>query len=449
MTSEARQAGAGEGPAGEVVTIHAIAHGGEGVGRSEGGDGRIWLVEGALPGEQVLAARTEEHKRMLRGRIIKVVAASPERVAPPDAETCGGCGFQHVRPQAQAELKRQIAEGQLRRLGIAVTQVVPSPQAVGYRRRARVHYERAGEGLRIGFYRRKTREIFEGHACPVLHPTLQHAIERVRLLAPVLRERGEVALIGDGTAVVVGVPGLAPLPDDPGEERLRAALQAALDGVVVGVVARGGRRDLVVGRGRLALDAEGPEDMPVRTGPFEFAQAQSQQNRALVRKVVELAAPRGLRVLELFAGAGNFTRALAREAAEVVAIEADRDSAAGLLRLAKQAGAKGQATIEARRGDATRALQKLAAEGRGFDCVVLNPPRAGLGLAGARALAQVARGRTVLVSCDPATLARDLEPLLAAGHRPVAAVAFDLMPMTPEVEVVVALDAQHGLKDRR
>lgn len=448
MTSEARQAAAGEVPAGEVVTIHAIAHGGEGVGRVAGGDGRVWLVEGALPGEQVLAVRTEEHKRMLRGRVVRVLTPSPDRVAPPDAETCGGCGFQHVRASAQAELKRQIAEGQLRRLGIAVSEVVPSPQAVGYRRRARVHYEREGGALRLGFYRRRTREILEGHACPVLHPTLQHAIERARVLAPVLRGRGEIALIGDGSSVVIGLPGLAPLPDDEGEQRLRAALQAALDEVVVGVVARGGRRDLVVGRGRLALDAEGPEDMPVRTGPFEFAQAQSEQNRALVRKVVELAAPRGLRVLELFAGAGNFTRALAREAAEVLAIEADRDSAAGLLRMAKQAGARGQATIDARRGDATRALQKFAADGRGFDCVVLNPPRSGLGLDGARALAQVARGRTVLVSCDPATLARDLEPLIAAGHRPVAAVAFDLMPMTPEVEVVVALDAAHGERDR-
>lgn len=125
----------------------------------------------------------------------------------------------------------------------------------------------------------------------------------------------------------------------------------------------------------------------------------------------------------------------------MVAIEDDRGAAATLRRLAKKTGASRQARIEVRRLDAARALTRYAAEGLGFDRVVLDPPRAGLGLPGARALAQVARGRTVFVACDPATLARDLEPMLAAGHRVVTALAIDMMPMTPEVEVIVALEA--------
>lgn len=443
MSSEATEAAAGEAPtAGQVVRIHGIAHGGEGVGRSEG-EGRIWLVEGALPGDHVLVVRTEERRNMLRGRVVRVLAPGPAR-AEVDRPTCGGCGWSHVRPEAQAELKRQIAEGQLRRLGIAVPEVVASPQALGYRRRARLHFERRPDGLALGFFRAHTHEIVEGHVCPVLDAPLRHAIGRVRPLASILPDRGELTMLSDGSAVVLGIPGVAPRHEDPEEVELRAALQAALDEVVVGVVVRGGRRELVVGKGRLALDPEGPDGLSVRTGPFEFAQAQAAQNAALVRRVRELAEARGRRVLELFAGAGNFTRALAREAAEIVAVESERESAAALLRLAKQTRAKGQAEIQVRRGDAERALVKFAEEGRGFDSVVLDPPRGGLGLAGARALARVARGRTVMVSCDPATLARDLGPLLAAGHRVVAAAAFDMMPMTPEVEVVVALDAPPG-----
>lgn len=443
MSLEATEAAAGEAPAaGEVVRIHGIAHGGEGVGRCEGGaEGRIWLVEGALPGDHVLAVRTEERRNMLRGRVVRVLSAGPARAAVV-GETCGGCGWSHVRPEAQAELKRQIAEGQLRRLGVPVPEVVASPQPVGYRRRARLHFERTKAGLRLGFFRAHSHEIVDGHVCPVLDAPLRHAVGRVRLLEAILPAHGEVALLSDGTSVVLGVAGILPRADDPEEQGLRAALQAALDPVVVGVVVRGGRRELVVGRGRLALDAD--DGLAVRTGPFEFAQAQSAQNRALVERVARLAAPRGQRALELFAGAGNFTRALAREAAEIVVVEAERESAAGLVRLAKQTRANGQAELHVRRGDAARVLAKFAEEGRGFDCVVLDPPRGGLGLAGARALAQVARGRTVMVSCDPATLARDLGPLLAAGHRVAAAVAFDMMPMTPEVEVVVALDAPPG-----
>ncbi|HEY8377625.1 MAG TPA: RsmD family RNA methyltransferase [Nannocystis sp.] len=462
-----RPSGADPAPAAgepERVEIRAIAHGGEGVGRAvgEGADPRTWLVEGALPGEHVLAVRTEVRRRMIRGRAVQVLQPSPDRAVPPCpvAGVCGGCGLQHVRPEAQAELKRQIAEGQLRRLGIAVAEALPSPRALAYRRRARLHFERAGEGgARLGFYRRHSHEVLDLAHCPVLDAPLGHALARLRGLlaaggpfAEALPARGEVHLLSDGATVVVGIPGVGPRDDDPHEEALRAALSSALDPVIVGVVVRGGRRELAVGRSRLALADAGPEDMVLSTGPFEFAQAQAAQNRALVARVVDLADASGRRVLELFAGGGNFTRALAREAAEIVAVEEDRAAAASLIRLARRTGSKGLAKIEVRRGDVTRALTRLSADGRGFDSVVLDPPRAGLGLPGAAALARVARGRTVFVACDPATLARDLGPLLEAGHRVVSALVVDMMPMTPEVEIVIALDAPGGagavLKDR-
>ncbi|MCA9682010.1 MAG: TRAM domain-containing protein, partial [Myxococcales bacterium] len=157
-----------------TVLVHDLAHGGAGVGRvvapegggdgSEGeGESRICFVEGALPGERVRMAVDAEHKRWLRGHAVEILEAAPERVAAPCglADRCGGCGWQHVDAAAQAELKRRIVAGQLRRLPIAVERVQPSPQALGYRRRARVHYRRSGETLTLGFYGQRSHEIVD------------------------------------------------------------------------------------------------------------------------------------------------------------------------------------------------------------------------------------------------------------------------------------------------
>ena len=137
------------------VVIHAIANGGEGIGRAESGDTRVWFVEGGLPGDTVMVAPLQSKPRMLRGRALEVLVASPLRAAAPCplAERCGGCGWQHVRPEAQAGLKAQIVSDLLRKLGPTVT-AVASPAALGYRRRARMHFEKRPGGLQLGFFAR-------------------------------------------------------------------------------------------------------------------------------------------------------------------------------------------------------------------------------------------------------------------------------------------------------
>ena len=417
-----------------TLSIHAVAHGGAGVGRAEGegADPRTWLVDGALPGERVEAAPAKAAKRMIRGSLVRVVEASPARVRPPCAlaSTCGGCAWQHVDPAAQIELKRAIVDGQLRHFGVTVSKAVASPRALGYRRRARLHYAREAGGFTLGFREEGSRALVDVPRCPILDGPLNHALGRLRGFARRLPAEGEVFALSDGARAVLGLPGLR-----PSEALDQAIREELLDAVLVGVGLRGGRRRHSVGETTLELDGGGGL-IPMRAGPFVFTQAQAEQNAALVRHVAAMAQARGKKVLELHAGAGNFTRELARAAEKVWAVDESREAIAYLRELA----AERRLPVNAKHSDAAALLPKIAAGDKRYEVVVLDPPRSGLGEAASAALGRVATGRIVYVSCDPATLVRDLA-VLTKTHAIVDVTIFDMMPMTPEVEVVVTLAA--------
>jgi 23S rRNA (uracil1939-C5)-methyltransferase len=210
-----------------------------------------------------------------------------------------------------------------------------------------------------------------------------------------------------------------------------------LGGPVVGIDVRGGRHRASIGD-TTTLDLGGGGGLPpTRVGPFTFAQPQAVGNRALVRHVAAAAKPDGKRVLELYAGAGNFTRALARTAARVWASDTDREAVHHLANLARAHGLP----INAKRSSATTLLPKLARARTRYDVVVVDPPRAGLGREAAAALSRVAAERIVYVSCDPATLARDLHAIVERFDIADVSV-FDLVPMTPQIEIVVTLVAK-------
>ncbi|PRP90540.1 23S rRNA (uracil-C(5))-methyltransferase RlmCD [Enhygromyxa salina] len=442
-----------------TVEIRDLAHGGAGVGKAlDGDDARVWFVDGALPGERVRASLDAEHKSWLRGHTLEVLEPSPARVAPPCplADRCGGCTWQHVDAAAQAQLKADIVANQLRKLPAPTPVAVPSPSALGYRRRARVHYQRdpgrEGEGFALGFYGQRSHEIVDADRCPVLDPALDWAVQQVRAWARWLPESGSVHGLSNGAEVVLGLPGVRPTPEL--EAAIRAVIEASAPAEgsdsspsgpsLVGVQLRAGRARVGVGRTWLELDGDGPTP-PVSQGPFTFSQAQAAQNAALVAHVVEMAAPADRRVLELHAGVGNFSRALARSAKRVWTVDGDREAVANLQRTVERWGLP----INAKRGQAEKLLAKLAGGGRHYDVVVCDPPRAGIGAQAARDLAAVARERIVYVSCDPATLARDLSHLAGpdAAFELVDLRVFDMMPMTAEVEVVATLvrrGQQHG-----
>ena len=437
------------------VTIHAVGNGGEGIGRAQGEDAdtRVWFVEGGLPGDELLVLPRQVKARMIRGDLQAVLQASPMRQEAPCAlaGTCGGCGWQHVRPEAQAELKAQIVGDLARKLGATVSTIVPSPAALGYRRRARVHFEQTPAGLQLGFFGRGGHAVVDAPGCPILDAPLRHALTRFRRFARALPARGELHGLSDGRRAILGISAQAELggqlvqmPMLAGQGTVvQAKLEALLDAVLVGIVVAGPRSDLGVGLATLELDAAGPEDMSVRTGPFGFAQAQAAQNAALVAHVLRWAEGDPLRRgLELFAGAGNFTRGLSRLVRELSAVETDTRAASSLKQMAARLGVQAGTRVLVQREPAATALARAAAAGERFELVVLDPPRAGLGTEAARDLARVASGRTIYVACDPATMMRDLAVMIASGHHIVDLTVVDMMPMTPEVEVVAVLAAK-------
>ena len=428
------------------ITIDALAAGGDAVGRDE--EGRVVFVPYAAPGERVRVAITEQRKQFARGELLEVLAASPGRAEPPcpyfRARSCGGCVWQHIEHAAQAEAKQAIAAGALRRLvagGMELRPILTPVEPYHWRRRARLHWFRPAKSpaALIGFFAPRSHKVTNIERCPQVEPALEEALGAIqRLLGPGLTGRGEIDLLaGAAGGVQVAIHG-------PCRKADAEALVG--QGGIVGVL-----------YGHKPFGAATVEIEPGQAGRADqFAQASRAGNRALLELVEQASRPReGARVLELYAGSGNFTRALLEGAASVLAVEVHRGQAlehprlrwrhrpveevvAGLARKAAALAAAPAAADGDTDGDA--AAQAPAAPLPGlFDLVVLDPPREGA-RAALEPLAALGAPRIVYVSCDPATLARDLGELEARGYRPRWAQPLDLMPQTAHIEIVAVLE---------
>lgn len=415
------------------IRIRALAHGGDGIGNTVDGDGPTWFIPGVLPDEVVDAVEIKAAKRFVRGRLVEVIEASPHRIASSDEASAGGCDWHHIDPAKQPEFKARIVADQLRGLVSGVRVGYAGP-AEGYRRRARLHYSRGERGFALGFFAPRTHDIVAIDRCPaVLDPVLARAVARLEAVGGILPASGDVLALSDGAHVVLGLPRVKPEPE------ILEGLEAILDDTLVGVEVRGGRKHGHVGRRTLSVD--GTARWPaLRLSAFSFCQANAQGNVALVEHVCRKAEADGLRVLELYAGAGNFSRALARTAQRVWASDTDHDAIKTLQGLAKAE----DLPINAKRQSATNLLPKLAESRSTYEVIVLDPPRAGLGKEGMAAACRVATERIVYVSCDPATLARDLAVATQRGFDVDDVTVFDLMPMTSHVEVVATLRCRSG-----
>jgi 23S rRNA (uracil1939-C5)-methyltransferase len=382
------------------LAVDSLAFGGDAVARDD--EGRVVFVPGGAPGDRVEVEILEEKKGYARAKLLRVLEPGPTRRDAPCRyfDECGGCQWQHVTDAAQAAAKEDIVRRALRKLTSTVLPILTPAPPVGWRRRARFRFR----GPRLGLLARRSHELVDLAECLQLEPALGAALAEIRVhLLPELGASGEICMLaGDGVHVVI-----------QGANPPSAATLVGRSGIA-GVLCRTRDGDTRHGAAEVALD-EGSE-----AAGDQFAQASRAGNQAL-REVVrrETAVTAGQRVLELYAGSGNFTRDLVAAGARVVAVE----------------GAPGAAIpgAETRREPVENVLPTLA--GQPFDLVLLDPPRSG---AGPDVMRQLDAPRVVYVSCDPPTLARDLEAL-ASTHRVLAVQPIDLMPQTFHVEVVVTL----------
>lgn len=382
-----------------MVRIHALAAGGDGVGRDP--EGRVVFVPYTAPGDRVRVRLERVRRRHAHGSVLEILEPGPGRVAPkcPVFGRCGGCAWQHLDYAVQLEAKAGIVRDALARIGgleqTGSPEIHSSPQPYGYRGRVRVSVEKG----RAGFRRRGSRELCPVEHCPVLTPALDR----------------ELALLSSSR------------PERDGEWELAAA------GERTRAVALAGRR------GERLVHEVGAER--IATSPGVFFQANALLLETLAQRVAECAGE-GRSAVELYAGAGLFTLPLSRRFEALLAVEGNAAAAADLARNLADAGAL---QVTARAAPVEDVLREL--DGEAPDALVLDPPRTGLPRGGAARLAAVAAKRIVYLSCDPATLARDLRTLGEAGYTLRSVEAFDLFPQTPHVETLAVMES--GGDDRR
>ena len=401
-----------------------LASGGEGVGRLA--DGRVVFVEGGVPGDRVTLRDFTARKKLIRARVGRLIEPSSDRVEPRCAHfgSCGGCRWQHMRYEAQLEAKRRIVRDALERIGGLVfeqdIEILPSPDPYGYRARARLVESQGIVGYRI----RGSHAIEGIDECPILVPAAQQALTKLR------RSVGEAIR--------------HPTADEP---RTSARDRRAIPTWIISAGSSGpaklhrlsGKRERGVARQSVTLEVLGER---LRAGPESFIQANALLWDALAEEVRDQctlssgeSSPEHF--VEFHAGIGFFTLPLARRGLSGVAIESDRSALADLgANLASSGLAK---QVEVLRGR-VEARGDLARRFAAADLLLMDPPRVGIEAKVREAIASDGPTRLVYVSCDPATLARDLRVFSKAGYSLESVRALDLFPQTPHVEVVARLE---------
>lgn len=412
-----------------TVDVERLTYGFDAIARH---DGQVVFVPYGAPGDRVTAAVTARKRDFLRAEITAILTPGPDRVAPPCPAfgVCGGCQWQHVSAAAQRAAKTALVRAQLTRAAATdvVAPILYTDEAFGYRGRIAL----VVEGRALGFHRRSSHALVAVDQCPVAAPPIAAHVATARdwvagLRAAVTRVTIALAAGGDGVVFAADASSGPGDADDDVTADLCARVPA-----LRGAIINGPRGRRVIGDPTVALELEPGCTLDV---PADcFTQVNPRANQLLVATVLGLVAPHaGQHVFDGYCGAGNFTLPLARHGARVVGVERAGGAIGALVRNAARMQLD---DVTARTGD-TAAVAAEYAPGT-FDAIVIDPPRAGAADAIAP-LATLRAPRIVYVSCDPATLARDISRFAAHGYRLARAQPIDLFPQSYHVETVAEL----------
>ena len=421
-------------PGSLLVQIEKPIYGGNFLARR---DGKAVFVPLALPGEQVRVRIVEEKRGYATAEIEDLVSASPQRVAAacPHFGPCGGCQYQHTDYETQLRIKQDVLRETLERGGVEAPQTIDvlSAEPWDYRNRIRVALDAHGYP---GYRGRRSHAVVAIRECPIAAPVLVRgalaAAGVLRDFAPAVRPR-EMALFCNPyeSALLVTIfmtsPTKVQFEEVAIELRKRIPELKGAELVIEGganqlprTLAQWGENSLVYGAASV--------EYRVDHGAF------FQVNRRLVDGLVNRVTTgyRGTLAWDLFAGVGLFARKLADSFKRVVAVES-APAATGAL-VANLMGTSGSAMCAS-----TLDFLRRNRSGPRPDLIVVDPPRTGLGADLTSLLVEVAAPALVYVSCDPATLARDLRVLIEAGYRIESMALADLFPQTFHLETVVRM----------
>ena len=373
-------------PTEATLTIEKLVYGGDGLARL---DGKVVLVPYVLPSEVVRVEIDRLKNDLFRGKVLELITPSPSRItaACPYFLRCGGCQYQHIEYSAQVEQKRAILREVLHRVGkIEVADeigvVVGEPWQ--YRNRVQLHIDRG----QVGYFEHGSHKLCPIDHCPIASPALNDAIAKLNRQAT-----ATVELLTNETEVQVNVLDRVPRP-------VLSSLQS------IGV-----------------------------SGPIDYAGFQVsrnsffQVNRFLADRLVDcaLSGSEGDLALDLYAGVGLFAASLAGRFKQVIAVESSRSAFTDL-----------EHNVQITTENSTTEEYLAAYEGRP-DLILADPPRSGLGKHVVKELLRIRAPKLTIISCDPATLARDLQGLLAEAYRIEKITLVDLFPQTFHIEAVVRL----------
>jgi 23S rRNA (uracil1939-C5)-methyltransferase len=420
------------------VLIEKLIPDGKALGRLE--DGRVVIVEGAVPGDRLQLEEVSESKGLIQARAFRVLMPSPLRVSPrcPVVAQCGGCDWMVLGAEQQRLGKLAVLTEALLRTGKIDVRDQPPTLFSGRLRdgyRGRVRLQVAGE--RIGFYHRGSHQLVEPNHCAVSSPLLNAALGELRTMA-----RACPGALGCFSWLELrhGSEGTVSVQLQRNETPLTEA----------------GRSWLQALRGKFIVvtstdEAESPEawqrfqltaDTYMLSPAAAFTQVNWEVNQLLIERVVVGAVTRGIGTfLDAYAGSGNFALPLLARGLSGLAVESNRVAVLAAREAARRQGLPSAGFVAA---DACAFAAELRQKGQKFELVLVDPPRAGV-KSGLADLASLATGWFGMCSCNPVTLARDLRLLLDLGFELDQVEAFDMFPQTHHIETLAWLRAPAAL----
>ncbi|NLX17909.1 MAG: class I SAM-dependent RNA methyltransferase [Desulfobulbus sp.] len=422
----------------QTVVIEKVVAGGRGLGRLA--SGQVVLVPGSLPGEALTVRITQLYRGYAEAEIVQINETSPERVQPPCPYygRCGGCDLQHAAYRAQLTIKQTILEESLKRARLSLpgefSPALASPGSLGYRFRLRMHLDPSGC---LGFHQAATNTVVPVERCllatepmnRVLYnlsnsdwpKRLSRQIKAIEIIhSP---ESDEVMLI------------LYPYQGSLINHRLPEQMAASADAVHVHDQRRTAAPAMLLSQ-RFSLHGY---TYRLTWDHLCFFQTNCAQNVQLVKLAVDMLPqhPSSLTVLDLFCGIGNFTVPIALRGATVLGVEHNHQSVHWAEKNSRNCGLS---TTRFAAANVERYLHTLIRQKKHFDCILCDPPRQGLGRAASLMANGLAPKKIIAVSCDPATLARDLAIFTLHGYQLTRLIPIDMFPQTHHIESIGLLE---------
>ena len=420
------------------LEITTLVHGGRGLGRI---DGKAVFVPMTAPGDRVNCRAVRSKASYIEAELVSVVEPSAHRREPPCPyfDRCGGCQWQHLAYSSQTSWKEKIFCAQMLRSKIAAEEclspIVPAPDEWHYRNRVQFKCHMTENGLVIGFYRPNSHFVVDIKRCLLLPAQIQQVLSLLREELPEAPcpdhiPQVDVACGDDGALRVL----LHVLPK--ARHQLRPWLQGFAQRHQINACLQSGRKDTIEavhGETDLSVLVDQPP-LILEYGPGSFAQVNPAQNRRMIAEMLAILDLQGTEdVLELFCGMGNFSLPIARRAGRVTGVEEYAPAVASAI---KNAAANNLRNLVFHAADAA---STMVSRNQGhLDLVVLDPPRSG-NYQASREILRAGPQRVLYISCDPATLVRDLAPLVHHGYQVLSARAFDVFPQTWHIESMTLL----------